>query len=202
MNHLQTNQRGYTLIEALIVVALTSIVSVAMAAGINWLYRANAFGIEQSFAIKDARRGAELMIRELREVTTASDGSYALETIDPYSITFFADVTGDARIERVRYYIDNEVLNRGVIEPTGSPYAYNAGDEVVTIAADNVRNEVLGTNMLTYYDSSGTVITDMSDLLSVRFVTVDMNVNINPTRLPNDFIIHSSASLRNLKDTI
>ena len=194
---------GYTLIEMLMVLAVFSLISAAVFAAIIWVYRTHAYLIEQAYAIQDARQSVEKMARELREASYGSDGAYPLESIATNALVFYADVTGDSRVERVRYYLQGEDLMRGVTEATGTPLSYNpSADEQVATSAAHVRNGALGSAIFTYYNATGTQITDMNDVLAVRFVDINVIININPSRLPADFSVRTSASLRNLKDNL
>ncbi len=185
------------------VLAVFSLISAAVFAAIVWVYRTHAYFIEQAYAILDARRSAEEMARELREANYGSDGAYPLESIAANALVFYADVTGDSRMERVRYYLQGEDLMRGVTEATGTPLAYNpSADEQVATSAAHVRNGALGIPIFTYYNATGTQITDMNEVLAVRFVDVNVIININPSRLPTDYAVRTSASLRNLKDNL
>ena len=56
-------------------------------------------------------------------------------------------------------------------------------------------NEYLGSLI----DSTGTEITDYDNISDVSFVKVNLIVNVNPLRLPNEFMLRGTATLRNLK---
>jgi hypothetical protein len=52
--------------------------------------------------------------------------------------------------------------------------------------------------LFTYYDSSGAVLSEPVDVSEVAFVTMDIRVDLNPTRAPNVYALTGSATLRNL----
>ena len=52
--------------------------------------------------------------------------------------------------------------------------------------------------MFTYYDEEGAQVTDYADIAAVRFVTVNIVVDVDTGKLPDPFYIRSSAALRNL----
>jgi len=196
------DSRGFTLLETIIVIGVFSIASLMVFGGINSLYRDHAIALEQATAIQGARTAIERLATELRRATQGSDGAYSIESMDPYALTFYANIAGDDRIERVRYELVGEDLVRGVTEPSGSPLSYDLSSEQAATSTADVRNVPLSTPLFRYYDTTGAEITDMDDVAEVRFVSVRVTININPARLPTDFTLYSSAALRNLKDNL
>ncbi len=195
--------RGFTLIETIVVIAVTAIASLMIFAGINTLYEDHRISLEQASAIQSARRAIEDIAETLRRTTQASDGSYPIAVMDPYAITFYADEEGDGLVERVRYTLSGEELVRGITEPTGTPLSYDpVANEVVATTTTDVRNIPLATPLFRYYDSAGAEVTNMGNVDEVRFVEVEVIININPATLPTDFTLYSSAALRNLKDNL
>ena len=89
-------------------------------------------------------------------------------------------------------------LIRGVIDPSGDPPVYT-NVETFTTLSDNVRNTEKNVTLFEYYNVDGTLMTDLTKVAEVRFVQVTVVVNINPDRLPNQFMLRSTAALRNLK---
>lgn len=193
-------QGGYTLIESIIVVGLFAGASLAVMGTVLFLYRANANSIEQAFALSSARKGVEVMVRDIREAAYADDGSYPVVAMGTSTFTFYSDTDQDDNIERIRYFLQGEILYRGVIEPVAG--VYDTGTETVSVVSSDVRNIDQSVDMFVYYDTSGVQITNYSSLVDVRFITTSMVVNVNPTRLPEEFTLQSSATMRNLKDNL
>ena len=191
--------RGLTFIEMLVTVAMVAIIMIAITDSVRYFYRANTSSVEQSYQIASARRGVELLVRDLREASYADDGSYPLASISENAITFYSDTDRDAYVERIRYELDGTSLKRAVLDPSGSPLAYT-GAAATTTASEYVRNTEEGTPIFSYYDASGNEITDYSQVDEVRSITVNLVVNIQPIRAPNEFTLRSSANLRNLRN--
>jgi len=181
--------RGFTLIETIIVVGIFTVTSVAILGGALFLFRTNANTTEQAFALMSARRGVESLVENMRAAESGIGGLYAIDSIDLNEFSFYSDYDDDDVPERVRYFLQNSVLERGIIEPSGSPTTYDTGDEVISTIATDLRNASTSVNVFTYYDTNGVVITDMNDATDVRFVDVELIVNINPSRLPEDFVV-------------
>lgn len=160
-------------------------------------YRANAYTIEQGQAVESARRGLDRTIREVREAQYASNGAYPIVGIGANSFTFYADIDNASLIEQVRYTVVGTNFTRFVLKPTGDPAQYT-GTETSSVVSDQVRNLANGITTFTYYDEDGVQITDLTKVGDVRFVKLDLVVNVNPNRLPNELTLRSSAALRNL----
>jgi prepilin-type N-terminal cleavage/methylation domain-containing protein len=98
-------KEGFTLIEMLVTLAIFVVAIGAVTAFILSLYQTQAYNIEQSQAIEEARNGIETMTQELREATSGDDGSYIIEKAEDYEIIFYSDIDKDGETERVRYFI-------------------------------------------------------------------------------------------------
>lgn len=193
---------GYTLIEMLVALAIFTLSAVMIVGTITFLYRSNSNSIEQAFALASARKGVDVMIRDIREAAYADDGSFPVVWMSTNQFTFYSDTDRDAAVERIRYFLSGTDLRRGVIEPTGNPPTYNVNNEVVSYVSDNIRNSEQGIPIFRFYDEGGTEISATTSVLDLKFVSVNLIVNINPLRLPEEFTLRSSATLRNLKTNL
>jgi len=188
-----------TLIEALIAISIFTILMITIISSIIFFYRANTSSLEQSYQIEDARKGVELLVRDIREATYGDNGAYLIASMSANSLTFYADTDKDDVIERIRYMLDGTTLYRNVLDSSGIPPSYTGSGATSTVSA-YVRNIEEGTAVFTYYDSDGNVITDYLQVDEVRLVTVNLVVNILPIRAPEEFTLRSSATLRNVRD--
>lgn len=194
------HKRGITLIEMVVTVAIVAIITISITDSVLFFYRANTSSIEQAYQIGSARRGVEFLVRDLREMSHADDGSYPIALMASTSITFYSDTDKDASVEQISYMLTGTTtLTRTVLDATGLPLGYS-GVGTTSIVSTYVRNLEEVQPIFRYYDSAGTEITDYSDTGSVRSVTVNMIVNIQPIRQPDEFTLRSSATLRNLRD--
>ncbi|PCI89594.1 hypothetical protein COB18_03480 [Candidatus Kaiserbacteria bacterium] len=197
MKHIQS-QRGFTLIETLVLLFVFVIILGAIVSSLIFAYRGQRFALEQAEATRSARIGMESTIRALREMSTADDGAYPVISMATSSVAFYSDYDNDGRIERIRYFLDGADYKRGVTESSGTPLVYSLDDEVIKILSDNVRNNVVDVPVFTYYDQDGVVISNYAAIDTVTFIVVRVLVNIHPERAPNDFELRSSATLRNI----
>ncbi len=190
-------RRGFTLAEVLVVIAILSMVSIALSTAIVQTYKGNAYVFEAASSVDNARRGIGDALKYLREATQGEDGSYPIATAATSSITFYADVDDDFPVERVRVYLLSGTLYRGVTNVSGSPPSYTGQPEVIETVVGYVRNDA-SSPLFTYYDSNGALLASPVNVADVAFITMDIRVDLNPTRAPNVYTLTGSASLRNL----
>lgn len=202
MQSTRKHKRGFTLVETVVVVGVFVLIMGAIMSAILYFYRTNAHTVEQIYAVESARKGIELMVRDLRETAYADHGGYPLVSIDDTEILFYSDVDRDDSVERIRYRIVNGVLEKGVTNATGVPAVYNDADEVFSVVSTDVRNIPEGIDLFSYFDEAGVEVTNFGNVTDVVFVTIELIININPARLPENFTLRSSAALRNLKTNL
>ncbi|MDB5237589.1 MAG: hypothetical protein JWL88_691 [Parcubacteria group bacterium] len=191
---------GFTLIEMLVVISITAAVGLAVTTMIQYFYQKNAYLLEQTDALDNARRTMLDAVRTLREASYGDDGSYPIASAGTSTITFFSDVNNDGSVEKVRYYLSNSTLYRGVTTSTGLPPVYTGQPEAINTVAAYVRN-ASSTPLFTYYDNSGAALSATStNVAQVSSVTISAWIDLNPNRAPNVFNLSETATLRNLRN--
>jgi Tfp pilus assembly protein PilW len=183
----------------LVTIAIFSIIVAVLFGSVQFFYQSNAYALEQAVAVDSARRGVELLVRDLREATLADDGAYTIISMGSTTLEFYSDIDGDDSVERVRFILVDGTLYKAVTNASGNPPQYLDINEATSTAAQDVRNDDESTPVFEYFDSSGVEITNYGDVVNVVFVRVNLIVNVNPNRLPREFTLRSSATLRNLK---
>lgn len=194
----QRRNRGYTLVEAVMMVGVFIALAVMVSTVVLYLYRVNAHSIAQAVSLSSATKGMESIVQDIRGAMYADDGAYPLATMASSSIIFYADIDSDGKAERVRYFLSGTDISRGVIEPT-SASAYPTASEVVEVVTHDVQNFSKNMSLFRYYDANGSEITLSSGILDVRLVKTELVVNADPGRQMVDVSLRSSASLRNIK---
>ncbi len=192
-----TSEKGMTFLEVLVWISVFTLVMLAIVSTLLYFYRTNAYTIEQAEAVTSAQRALEHSVRTIREAAYSSQGAFPISSIAANDFVFYADIDSDPLIERVHYYISGTNLMRGILEPTGNPPDYT-GSETASVLATYVRNTAQGLSTFRYYDELGTEITNFANWTSVRFVKVSLAVNVNVAILPNQYVLSSSAAIRNL----
>ncbi len=200
--HRTTQQQGLTIVEMLVALAVGTIVLVALGVFTLSFYRTNAYAIEQSFAVNSARKGIENMVKDLREMTYSDEGSFPIISAQQHSVSFYSDVDRDSNIERIRFVVVDGLLKRELTKAQGNPHVYPINPDITSIVSDHVRNINNGVPSFTYYDAQGVEVTNLSRVTDIVSIKVNVIVNINPARLPSDFSLRSSATLRNLKTNL
>ena len=189
--------RGMTLVEALVWISVFTMTMIAIVSALISFYRTNTYTLEQAEAVTSAQRALDQTVRAIREGAYSSQGAFPIHSIAENDFMFYADIDNDALIERVHYYLSGTTLMRGILDPTGNPPDY-IGSEVTSVISRYVRNTAQGISTFRYYDEIGSEITNFANWTSVRFVTVNLAVNVNTAALPNQFTLSSSAAIRNL----
>ncbi len=192
--------RGFTLVESMVVVALTALVTGALLSAIQVFYRGNAYVFESAVSVDSARRGLTTALQNLREASYSDDGAYPITAAATSTVTFYSDVDSDGGMERVRIFIQDNVLYRVVTNSAGNPPSYAGQAGATTTIVANVRNGTT-TPLFRYFNSSGVALATTSpDISQVSSVTATLMIDLNPNRAPNVLTLTGSATLRNLRD--
>ncbi|MDB5245158.1 MAG: Type pilus pilin [Parcubacteria group bacterium] len=198
LNNIRT--RGFTLVELLTVISITTVVMLALTSVIRSFYLNNAYLLERTESLSSAQRGVSDSIKTIREASYGDDGSYPIASAATSTITVYANIDSDATVEKVKYYISGTNFYRVVYDATGSPPVYSSTPISTTTIATYVRN-TNATPLFTYYDTNGTQLsTTTTNLASIASVQVSLLVDLNPNRAPNVFTLTESATLRNIKN--
>lgn len=199
LQHTDTKNEGFTLVETVIVIALFALLSVLIGEIIGAFYRTNAYSIAQSAEIDTARRGMSSMVRDLREMTMADDGSFPLIVALPYSLSFYSDIDRDESVELITYSLSSTTLLKQIYNATGTPIAYSTSTPSEThILSEYVQNGTEATPLFIYSDKDGREQTATTSIADIRYVKIRLIVNIDPIRAPGEFLLESSSALRNL----
>ncbi len=195
-------QTGFTFVEMIVVLGMFSLLSLAIANTIATFYSVNAYTLEQAYEINSARRGLELLTRDLREMTFGDDGTFPLATMATNSIGFYSDIDRDNSVEYVRYVLSTTTLFKYVYNATGTPVVYGTTTPSEThVVSEYVRNNSQATSTFRYYIEGGSPATATSTVTDVRYIVSTLVINVDPNRSPGEFTLRASAAPRNLKTT-
>ena len=200
----KNKQKGMTLVEMIIVTFLFSILMIALGNSVASLYKVNSYTVSQAYQVSNARKGVQALIRDVREMTFADDGTFPLARMESHLIGFYSDIDRDNSVEYVEYELATTTrLVKRVYNATGSPTTYNlSSPDEEYILSEYVQNLIQGTSTFFYYDTNGNEATATSSVTDIRFITVQAIVNIDPIRNPGQFMLRYSAALRNVIDNI
>ena len=196
---------AFTLLEALIATSITVMVLAGGWALARNILSFNTTAYDGLSAQADLLKVLGVWSHELRSAAPAETGAFPILTAATNTLTFYSDIDDDGVVERVRYFLSGTKIQKGVIEPTGEPYTYVAGNETVI---DQVRDVVTSaTNIFEYYDGSYTGTASSTAPLPspvstsmVRMIKIVLGVDHDANRPPGPVEVTTQVSIRNLKD--
>ncbi len=198
-SHIQSTHNGFSLVETIVVIALFTIVSLVLSSNIATFYRLNAYTLAQSYQVDTARRGIDIMVQDLREMTYSDSGTFPLVSMDDYSVSFYSDIDRDNSVEYVEYSLASTTLYKKVFSATGTPPVYNMSTPESTVTlSEYVQNELQAIPIFVYYTGDGSQASGTSTVTDIRYIEATVIVNIDPIRDPGQYKLRSSAALRNL----
>lgn len=197
--------RGYTVVELLVVLGLVVLVGLAVIVLFQDTFRLNRNISESLNTSGEARRALKSMMAEIRTTSPSSLGAYALVTTATSSFIFYSNIDTDVYKERVRYFLQNGILKRGVVKPSGVPLTYNLGSETITELIHSVTNSSTSP-IFSYYDSSyagtTTPLVAPFDIALVRLVKIQIAVDTDQSAGTSTSLYTTQVSFRNLKDNL
>lgn len=134
-------------------------------------FKSILFGYEQDSAVQNAKRITNEIIGEVRESAQSDRGDYLLDTVEEQNFSFFSDIDSDEYIEKIRYFLDSDILKKGVIEPIGDPLEYLDENEMISEIAEYINNQA--EPIFTYYDTNNNLIANpLANKNSIRLIRV------------------------------
>jgi type II secretory pathway pseudopilin PulG len=204
-----TNPRtssGFTLVELLVVIFGFSLIVWGLIALVSNMF---SFSGQQSGLISDTDQARTLAFQissEIRNAQTGSNGAYVLDTAATSTVIFYSpvvDTTPD--IERVRYFIQNGQLYKGITEYNGS--SYNTSTEKTVIVQKDLANGA--SPVFYYYDGTYTGSSTQASLslpvnvTQVKFVKINLQIyNKAGVKNTNTYSVTAGAAIRNLKTNL
>lgn len=193
---------GFTLVEMLIVAAIFALIMYAVLQSIDTFYKFNAYSIAQAYQVDHARRGMDILVRDMREMTFADDGTFPLAVMGPNNVGFYSDVDRDNSVEYIEYELATTTLIKRIYGATGNPPVYGTVPEETHILSEYVQNLNQSTSTFYFYDRNGALATASTTVTDIVYLGAQIIVNIDPVRDPGQFMLRSSAALRNLKENL
>jgi len=196
--------KGLSLLELIVVMGIFSFLVVGVSMFMLSSYRYERIVTDQLSGQKEARRAVSDIINLVRTAEYSSTGGYPIEEATPYSLIFYANTDSDNFRERVRYWITQDgTLMKGVVKPTGSPLTYDLENEVQTVIAEYVMNEVIEKPLFYYYDEdytgTGDPLSYPLSVVDIRMVRVSIDIEKDIDKSPVPLNVESLTHIRNLK---
>ena len=194
-------KRGFSLVETIVVIATTALISITLGSLLAYFHKMNAYTLEQTTAVGQARNGVENAMLHLREASYGSDGAYPIANATTSSVTFYANIDTDTAIERVTYILMNKTFYRTVAKPSGNPLTYAGAAVSTSTIATSVINAT-STPVFTYFNDAGTQLPAPVNISQIASVKTTVVVDVNANRAPVAFTLSGGATLRNLRDQL
>lgn len=183
--------------------AVSTILMLVVTFSVVSIYRSNGYAIAQAQEIDTARRGLQTWAQDAREMDFGANGAYPIVSAGAHSISFYADIDPDVITEFIEYELSSTTLYRRVHKVSGFPAVYDTSNPQIFTLSEYVQNELEGVQTFRYYNNSGDeIINPNAQLTDIRYITIELVVNIDPVRSPGEFVLTGSATPRNLKDNL
>jgi hypothetical protein len=181
-----------------------TILLLGLMSSVTELYKHNSITLEQANEIEVARRGLLTWVRDTREMTYGADGAFPLGLADSHRMGFYSDIDKDFNVEYVEYRLATTTLYKDTYEPVGNPPVYSTTTPTYTeILSQYIQNLPQGQTTFRYYSDTGIEIATSSAMISdIRYMRINLVVNIDPARSPGEFMLQGSATPRNLKENL
>lgn len=189
-------KKGISLIELTVTAGLFVVISGLMMVMIVRSYNAYRFSRQ---TIDAQEKAAEAM----RDFEKNTRGATQILASTPSELTFYSYLLDDLQPapSRVRYYVENGNLMKGVIHPTGAGpvFDYPTGEEFFKPIAKNVIN---GDNLFLYYNDASVQIGDPTPIDAVRMIKLTVTIDQDPASPPGAITSTTNVNLRNLKTNL
>jgi len=133
---------------------------------------------------------------------TGEDGTYPVAVIEAHRFGYYSDTDQDDSVEYVEYVLSTTTLTKYTYNAVGVPPTYSTTPDSEESLSFYVQNSNQGTSTFFYYDNDGNELNASSPIIDVRYVRMQLIVNIDPLRSPGEFMLRSSIAPRNLKDNL
>lgn len=203
MLKMRNASRGFTTLELVVVMGITSLVLLAVVSFIVSMFRTTRSINASLTAVEQSRRTVKMFTDELRTASPSATGAYPIAAATGGSFTFYSDIDRDDYVERLRYFMDGTNLKRGYLKPSGDPLTYSEANEVVYTVAQFISNPGA---IFSYFDEDyngqTAPLTIPPNIPDIRLVRIRLQIDQHPTEPPGPYELLSEVSIRSLKDNL
>lgn len=169
-------------------------------------WRVNSYTLEMGRSSMAVSNGINRMGRYIRGVRQGDNGAYAIQSAADNDLVVFADYDKDEVTERLHFYKSGGDILMGVTDPTDTlPKTYPAGDQEASVLVSDIVNDD-STPVFYYYnrnypqDVQNNPIATPAPVLDIKLVKIYLEINIDPSRAPDNMKMQSFVEMRNLSD--
>lgn len=197
---------GFTLIEVLVTISIFVVLIFGFSKMLNDIFINSNQQLLSMSNIDQARAVSSMFTNKIRNAITGSDGFYPLNQAGDYQIIFYSNFRAtNGTVNRIRYFVSNNTLYKGVVVPSGSPLTYNLSSESVKPVQEGLSN---GESPIFYYydsnyDGNTDALVQPINLNQVRFVKINLIVlNQITASDTSTFSTVAGATIRSVKNNL
>src|SRR3989338_4320597 len=123
------NKKGVALLETLFGISIFVLIIGALTLFSRNVWVHNSFISSGLVNADTGRKVLKTMTSEIRTASIAETGAYTINQATASSFIFYSDIDNDGLKEKLRYFLTDTSLQKGVIKPTGAPLSYNPLNE-------------------------------------------------------------------------
>jgi len=197
---------GFTIIELVVTISIFTILVFGASVMLTNIFSNSQWYTASITNIDQINSAMSVFTNEIRDATAGSDGSYAITEASDFEIVFYSNFGGDnSVVKRIRYFISEGKLYKGVVIPSGNPLSYNLSNESTSALITGIAN---GSSPAFYYyngdyDGAQSALSQPININQIRFVEISLLV---PNRInasdTSTFSVSAGATIRALKDNL
>ena len=198
--------RGFTLAEVLVTIAIYAFIMAAVTGIVVMLLQQAPLRRSAISTSDQVRLFGMKFANELRNAQQGQDGSFQIAQASSTQIIFFSSfgAPSAASVDRIRYFLSQGFLYKGVVVPSGSPPSYNVASEPITRVIGNILST---TSVFTYYDGSyagtSSALSQPVNVTLVAFVRINLLLAQKDIRAATTtYRFGIGAALRSLKTNL
>ena len=185
--------RGFTIIEAIVVVSIFNVLMFALIAMLLNIFQAPKAETAAINQIDQARAVSNKFITEIRSAISCAGGASPIESATDNQVIFCIDsrrldINPQLDIDKIRYYVTGSVLYKGVTSPSfnGSGYVYTSAEQIKAVLSnlDTISNDPIFYYYSNTYDGSGNPMPQpITAMASVQFIKISLPIvkqKLNP----------------------
>lgn len=143
------------MVETITAIAIFSLIIGAAGAAVTIIYRIQEFAMEQTIAADETRRGADIMIKEIRQACYGDNGAYPIEKATDKEFVFYSDIDGDGRAEKVRYFLATINSETRIAECHSTALGGSCSVNFSNFLTGNLKSAQVKVSTEGYYGTSG-----------------------------------------------
>lgn len=195
---------GYTLLEIMVTIGVILVILVPLTRLQLNIFSYGRFFYNTNIVQDEARRMMQKFSAEARSMTQSGTGAYAIESAENNSLVFFRDADQDGLTERIRYYLSDTDLKKGVTIPTGNPQTYPLANEKTIVVVHGIYNDA-NNPIFSYYDKSydgqSSALAQPVDITAIRLIKVTLLIGSGDAN-QQQIALSTQVAVRNIKDNL